>query len=337
MPGDLLPAEVLKSLEKGRLAPLYLFYGPDEFRLEKTLDRIREVTIPESARDFNLEILYGGETEPGDLIIRAQTVPFLAQSRLIIVRRTEDFRADALNRFLPYLESPVESTCLIFISSKTDFKRKFYKRVKASGRAVNFKELKESQIVPWIKKTARELDLDIDAQGCIYLQQIVGNKLRDLHAELEKLGLRYGKSVVGVDQVKELAIHSRIYSIFELMNRFSVKDGPGSLRVLDRYLEEEDKMDAPLRIMGMLNRQIRLLWQAKSIVAGGGKTRDVAGNLNLPHFAAGDFVKQSRHWTMKELEKGLKALYQADGLLKSGSRSRPVLESLILSLCGCTP
>ncbi len=64
MPGDLPPDDVLKSLEKAQLAPYYLFYGPGEFRLEKVLDRIREGFIPESARDFNLEILYGGEIEP---------------------------------------------------------------------------------------------------------------------------------------------------------------------------------------------------------------------------------------------------------------------------------
>ena len=63
---DLQPENVLKSLEKGQLAPFYLFYGPDEFRTEKVLDKVRGLFIPESARDFNLEILYGGEVDPTD-------------------------------------------------------------------------------------------------------------------------------------------------------------------------------------------------------------------------------------------------------------------------------
>ena len=81
MNGDLRPEDVLKSLEKGQLAPFYLFYGPGEFRSEKVLDKIRALFIPESARDFNLEILYGGEVDPADIISRAQTLPFLAQNR----------------------------------------------------------------------------------------------------------------------------------------------------------------------------------------------------------------------------------------------------------------
>jgi len=333
MAGDLLPDDVLRALEKGQLEPFYLFYGPGEFRLERVLNKIRETFISESARDFNLEILYGDDADPAEIITRAQTFPFMAQNRLIIVRRIESFSADQLEIFLPYLERPAESTCLIFVSSRTDFKRKFYGRIRALNRAVNFRDLREAQVIPWIKQTAKELGLKIDGHACAYLQQIVGNRLRDLYADLVKLQLRYGEMTVGVEQVKELAIHSRIYTIFELMNLVSVKDCSQSLTVLNRFLEEEDKRDAPLRVIGMLNRQIRLLWQTKSILARGGKTKDVAGKLGAARFSAGDFVRHSKHWSPEELEMGLSLLYQAEGHLKSGSRPKPVLENLILSLC----
>ena len=46
MARELEPEDVLKSLEKGQLAPFYLFYGPGEFRLEKVLDKIREQRQP---------------------------------------------------------------------------------------------------------------------------------------------------------------------------------------------------------------------------------------------------------------------------------------------------
>ena len=129
MARDLQPDDVLKSLEKSQLDPFYLFFGPSEFRLEKVLDRIREDFIPESVRDFNLELCYGGEIDPAEIINRAQTLPFMAQNRLIIVRRIEEFSPGQLDTFLPYLEDPAPSTCLIFISSRTDFKRKFYKKL----------------------------------------------------------------------------------------------------------------------------------------------------------------------------------------------------------------
>lgn len=333
MPKDLLPEDVLHSLEKQKLAPFYLFYGIGEFRLEKVLDKIRNDFIPESARDLNLGIYYGGEADPTEIINRAQTFPFMAQNRLIIVRRIEAFRADQLEMFLPYLDNPSPSTCLIFIASKTDFKKKFFKNCRSSGLAVHFAELKESQIVPWIKRAAKEIGLSIDGQAATYLQQIVGISLRDLYAELVKLQIRYGDTKVSVDHVKELAIHSRIYSIFELMSAISVKNPGEALSVLNQFLEEEDKVAAPLRIIGMLNRQLRLLWRAKMVLDGGGTTREVAEQLHMPPFFASHLVKQSSQWSVEDFHQGLSLLYEADGQLKSGSRAKPVLENLVLTLC----
>jgi len=334
MAGDLSPEDILGALEGGRLEPFYLFYGPGEFRLERVLERIREDFIPQSARDFNLEICYGGETDPSDIVNRAQTLPFMARNRLIVVRRTEEFSADQLERFVPYLEDPAGSTCLIFITSRTDFKRRFYKKIRASGRAVNFTELKESQVVPWIRRTAGEMGLDMESHACVHLQQIAGNRLRDLHSELVKLSLRYGNSRIGEEQVKELAIHSRVYSIFELMNAVSAKDLGRSISVLNRFLEEEDKRSAPLQLLGMLNRQIKLLWQTKAMIERGGKSKDVAAKLGIPAFSIGKLIKQARLWSVDEFERGISLLYGADRLLKTGSRPKVVLENLILSLCG---
>ncbi|UCB50339.1 MAG: DNA polymerase III subunit delta [Deltaproteobacteria bacterium] len=334
MAGDLPHEDILKSLEKGKLAPFYLFYGPEEFGLEKALDRIRDDFMPASARDFNQEIFYAGEkTDPAEIINRARSLPFLTENRLIIVRRTENFSTGELETFLPYLERPVDTTCLIFIATKTDFRKSFYKRIKEQGRAVHFTKLRENQVVPWIRGVARELGLKIDGQASAYLHQIVGNSLRDLYAELEKLSLRYGGEMVGVEQVKGLAIHSRIYTIFELMNKVSEKNCQESLAVLNRFLEEEDKKGAPLRILGMLNRQIRIMWQTKSILTKGGQIREVAKKLGLPDFSAREFARHAPYWSIEELERGLDLLYKADGLLKSGSRAKPVLENLIFTLC----
>ena len=331
---DLQPESVLKALEKGKLAPYYLFYGPGEYRLEMVLERIRNDYVPESAIDLNLEILYGDEISPAEVINHARSIPFLAPNRLIILRRVEKINAASLEIFLPYLEQPAETTCLIFISSKTNFNTKFYKKFRAAGRAVQFMALKENQVVPWVKRLAKDMDLNIDGQACTALQQIVGNSLRDLHAEMEKLRIRYGKDPVGVEEVRDLAIHSRIYSIFELMDRVSERKKAASLDVLNRFLEEEDKRAAPLQIMGMLNRQIRILLQTKAILNKGGGKKDVSKKLHLIPFSAGRFVMQAKKWSETELENGLKLLYGADGLLKSGSRPRPVLENLIVSLCG---
>ena len=339
MSDDLQPDDVLKAAKKEQVAPFYLFYGPGEFRMERVLAALKTLLVPQAVRDFNLEVLYGDDKigdqliEPERIINKASSVPFLAQRRLIILRRTESFTADQLERFLPYLEKPSSSTCLIFISSRTNFNTRFYKKFRSEGVAVLFDELKGKQIVPWIKKTASEdLGMSMDGEACAYLHAVVGNRPREIYSELEKLLLRYGKTV-NLDQVKEAVIHSRVYTVFELMDAVSIKDCGSSLRILKRYLEEEDPRDAPLGLISMLNRQIRLLWQTKAVLLKRGGTPEVQKKTGLSGFPMRKLVEQAPRWSEKELESALERLHWSDDRLKSGSSPRVILETLILSLC----
>lgn len=333
MARDFQPEDILKSLERGKLAPVYMFYGSNEFLLEKTLSKIKESYIPEEARDFNQQVCYGGESSPSEIISMARTLPFMASSRLIIVRRTDEFSTDQLNLFVPYLKEPVDSTCLIFISLKTDFKKTFYKSLRDSGFAVQFQELKDSQVVPWIIRTAKEMGMNIGHKAALYLRELVGSRLQDLYSELTKLRLSHGPVAVEENEVRELAVHSRMYSVFELMDEFSVKNSEGALSILARFLEEEDKRSGPIQLIGMFNRQIGMLMRAKDLT-GRGETGKAASVLGIPPYLAQKCLNQAKCWSANELEMGITFLFQADRLLKSGSRPKPVLENLIFNLCG---
>lgn len=332
MPALLTPELVLNHLKKGDLGSVYLFYGPDDFLLEKVLKQIRETFLPETARDFNHHIFDGdGSINPGDILDAARSLPFLSSNRLVIVRRTDCISAANLEAFLPYLEKPVDSTCLIFVALKPDFRLKFFNLSKRLGYAVNFKELNDRQVLPWIKAAARELGLNIKMEACRHLSEIVGNCSRTLHTELEKLYLRHGSKEIGIDEIKELSIFSRMYTIFELMDEISHRRRAQSLSILNRYLEEEGR-DAAFGIIGMLTRQIRIIFQAKVFTSERIPRGELAKKLGVPGFLVNKILDQARHWQEKDLEKALMLLYQADGRLKSGSQARLVLENFVLSL-----
>ncbi len=333
MARDLKPEEVIAHLEAGRLEPYYLFHGPDEYRMEQVVDRIRASWEPEAFRGFNVEILYGDKKLPaGEITGRARSMPFMARRRLIIVRRTEAMAPNQLALLVPYLEEPADTSCLIFMSGRTNFNVKFYKRFRDNGRAVAFEELRGARLSAWIRSTTRELGLDMDERGRQVLQEVVGNRLRELRGEMEKLKLRHGASRVGEDEVLELAARSRSFTIFELVNLVSDKDAPKALSVLDRYLEEGGPMEH-LGVLGMLNRQVRLLWRTKCLLAEGVRESELPKRLSVQDFAAKRLVRQSRNFTEQELERALFLLYEADGRLKSGSRPVPLLEALVLDLC----
>jgi len=122
---DLSPDNVIDSSRKKTIAPFYLFYGPEEFWIEVTLEKIKDELIAKSARDFNLETFYGGEVSAYELLSRARSIPFMSSHRLIIVRDTEKFSQADLDIFHNYLDNPVDSTCIIWLSERMDLRSKF--------------------------------------------------------------------------------------------------------------------------------------------------------------------------------------------------------------------
>ncbi|MEJ2589680.1 MAG: DNA polymerase III subunit delta [Deltaproteobacteria bacterium] len=171
----------------------------------------------------------------------------------------------------------------------------------------------------------------MEKDACVFLHGLAGNQLRTLYEELEKLYLRHGNKPVGVREIQDLAIYSRNFSIFELMDEISRKERARSLEILERYLEEEGK-DSAFQIIGMLNRQIRLIFQTRAIVKAGGRASEVTKKLKIRPFLTEKLMTQSKTWDSGELERALDLLYRADGLLKTGSQARMVLENLLLSL-----
>ena len=83
----------------------------------------------------------------------------------------------------------------------------------------------------------------------------------------------------------------------------------------------------------MLNRQVRLLWQTKAVLLKKGRNAEVQKKTGLSGFPVKKLVEQAPRWTEKELESALERLRWSDDRLKSGSSPRPILETLILSLC----
>ena len=332
MPVEIAPKAVLTHLKEGRLKPVYLFYGPDDFHLEKILKQIRETFIPESARDLNSQVFDGDSgVNPGDILDAARSMPFLSSNRLIIVRRTDHMAASDLEVLIHYLERPVDTTSMIFVALKPDFRLKFFSSIKKLCQAVNFRELNDRQVLPWIKATAREMGLNISMEACRHLHEIVGNRSRTLHTELEKLYLRHGSKEIGVNEIKELSIFSRMFTIFELMDKISQRQRAQSLSILNRYLEEEGR-DAAFGIIGMLTRQIRIIFQAREFASKRVPKAEMAKKLGVPGFVLSKVLDQARRWQEKDLEKALLLLYQADGRLKSGSQARLVLENFVLSI-----
>ena len=101
------------QIQKGSLGKLYLLHGPEEFTKEEALSQIIEKLVPASYRDLNYLILDGTETTADDIIAASETLPFMADRRLVVEITAVCLPGD---RMMSTAKVPGKhhSTCLIF-------------------------------------------------------------------------------------------------------------------------------------------------------------------------------------------------------------------------------
>jgi len=79
------------NLKKGVVASCYLLYGEEEYLIHETLNRMLDLLVPQSDRDFGLFYLDGENTDIDNLIENILTPSMLGDRKVIVVRNTTIF------------------------------------------------------------------------------------------------------------------------------------------------------------------------------------------------------------------------------------------------------
>lgn len=234
--------DLINDLEKGNIAPVYLFYGQESFLHEKAVQRFREKLLMPPAGEFNLDILDGEEVTEGDIVVRAQTPPFMAGWRLVVVRhapfftgspgtssnkRTRASSRDTATPLLAYMQKPTPTTCLIFTTTHpVDQRGRLFKSLKETGRVVEFTYLKTRDLVRWLEKQARLAHKTITPAAAGLLVRRVGPSLFVLSQEMAKL--------ISYTGCRETILEEDIYRLTVPAleeNIFNVVDAIGERRI----------------------------------------------------------------------------------------------------------
>ncbi|RLB12456.1 MAG: DNA polymerase III subunit delta [Deltaproteobacteria bacterium] len=335
MKRDLFPEHILSEVKRGKFSPFYLFYGENEFYKNYVIEEIRKRFIPDEARELDFQIFYADEmaNDLSPVIEFVSSFPFMSDKKVAVLRDIDKIRSSALNTIIGYLNDPVEFACIIFTAQKPDFRVNFFKHIKDSKKAIQFKQFNEFETISWIKRKAKEMGIEMKHEACAYLYYIVGNNLYELNSEIQKLFSCYGKdSILGLDEVKFVASPLKDYTIFDLIDTISSKRLADSLRILNTYLEREGK-EKVLSILGMLIRQFTLIQKTKAILQMGGDIKRVQKEVQPYLFLAKKLIKQSHFWTEEDIDDVFLRLSEADAYLKMGLSGSLVLEQLIISIC----
>ena len=211
--------EILRDVKAQKIAPVYYLMGEEDYYIDKLSDAIVDAVLSEDEKDFNLDVVYGAETDVDKVIELAHAYPMMAERRVVLVREAQAIRSlEGLDAYLSHL---TPTTVLIFCHKhgKLDARKAAAKALQQVGVVFESKRLYENQLPPFISQYFRQHGVDIEPQAIQMLAGHVGADLSRLTTEMDKLllALPEGGRVVGTTLVEEQTGMSKDFNDYELM------------------------------------------------------------------------------------------------------------------------
>ncbi len=315
-----------KELAKGKIFPVYYFYGEEEYLKERAIRKIQEIFLTPRSGDF--EVFYGSEVKGVEIIRSIQTIPFLSPKRLILIKEVRLLPQDFWKEFVAFIPS---TSCVIFLAEKPrpELSQKWIK-------VVEFRPPKGGESKYWIREIAKELGKRIDEGAINLLEELVSQNLEIIFNELHKLANFVGESELIKDRdVLQVTTFVKPKTLFELIELVNEGDAPKALETLHRLLAEGI---APLVILTFIVRHFRRLTQAKKMRKDEIPPQEIGKRLNIHPFFLKDFLRQTDQFPSKEVPALFFHFLQADLTLKSSKITKQIiLERLIIELCSQKP
>ena len=326
--------DLIKSLKQGKLLPLYLLFGEEEFLIQEAVDLIISKAVDQDARDFNFNTVYCKGSSGNEIVNLCQTFPFMSDRRLVIAKEIEALKAADLEELIAYLRSPSPTTCLLMIANQPRYEKKsVIAPVEANGAAVRVYSILDRDILTWIDTWARQHGLSIQRDAAQYVWQILGNDLQAIANELHKATIYVkDRKNITFDDVKVVVGDFREYTPFDLADALGKKSREKAFLILSRLIQEGEQ---PVGILASIAWNFRRLMRAKAMETAGSGYDEIKKKMNIIFHQSASFQEQMRSYTIRELQGVFDVLINADKSMKSsGIGGRLVLERMILRLCG---
>jgi len=320
------------KLDQREISSLYLLVGEETFMIDEILVKMKDKILESGLVDFNLNTFYASDCKVDEIRDAVETLPMMAQRRLVIVKQAQDLSAGELEGLSELIEKPVESTTLVFVASKADMRKKFFKLFDANGVVVKFQKPFENQLNPWIAYIAKKHDLTLSADAMEVLKEWVGANLTDINNELRKVSQYLGdRTTVEVEDLKHVVSKTRVETVFELVNSMGRGDCANSFMHLASLL---DNGQNEMGVLAMTIRHFRILLLCQEALKEGLNHSQIGSRVGVHGFFIKEYIDQARNQDSRQLLQIYDVLLDTDRALKSNPLSGHLwLENLVLQAC----
>lgn len=303
--------DIIDRASRGDLDPVCILISEQPLLVDRAVAAILDAAVPEAARGFNYDVIEGKGLTASRVLNAAQTLPMMAQRRMVLIREISAASGGELAKLLDYLDSPNPSTVLVATASKVDKRVKFYARAKKKKALHDLAAPR--QLGPWIRAEARTRNVALDSRVASRLADVVGKDLSRISLALEQLALYAGDRPITAGDVDDLIADTRERSVFELTEAIGQANLPGALAAVASLCEQRQ---SAIGVVVMLARHMRQLGMCQVAMSERLPKGEIARRVGVPPFVAGKLMDQARRYPPAAIPAALGKLSRADRALK---------------------
>ena len=231
-----------------RFAPVYLLMGDESYFIDALCDRLASTILGEAERSFNQIVLYGRDTEPGQVINFCRQMPMMGSYEVVILKEAQQMRQ--IEKLSLYTQKPQASTILVVCHKEksVDKRSAFYKQAAACGAVFESVRPRDYEIASWLQRFIAGKGLAIDTKALSMLTDHLGTDISKISNELGKLvvSLPEGtKRITDADIEANIGI-SKDYNNFELCKAVATRDMARALTIAEHFAR--NPKDNPLLV-----------------------------------------------------------------------------------------
>lgn len=303
-----------EEIRTGQLKQIYLLCGDEAYLRRQYRDRIKDALMG-GGDLMNLHCFEGKGIVPGEVIDLAETMPFLAERRVLVIENSGFFKKGG-ETLAEYLAEPASTAYFVFVESEIDKRSKLYKAVAAKGRIIDCKTPDEAMLKRWILELFTKEGKKIAQRDLDFFLEKTGSDMENIRSEVEKL-ICYcmDKDAVTAQDMEEICVRQVNSRIFDMVDAVADRR---QRRAMDLYYDLLTLKEPPMRILFLIARQFNLLLQVKELRNKGYDAGVIGAKVGLAGFIARKYVAQAAKFKETELKKALKDCVEAEEAVKTG-------------------
>lgn len=304
-----------EDLKSGQFNKVYLLYGEEAYLKKQYKDKLRNAMVsPDDSMNY---AYYEGKGIPvNEVIDLAETLPFFAERRLIVLEDTGFFKS-ASPELADYIKEMPDTTAMIFVETEIDKRGKLYKAVQNCGRVIEMGRQDETTLIRWVLGNVKRENKQISEQTVRHFLTKVGTDMENIQKELEKLFCyTLEQDSITIDDVESICTTQITNRIFDMVNAVADKE---QKKALDYYYDLLALKEPPMRVLFLLTRQFKLLLEVKVLDRQNYDRRTISEKTGLSPFVVGKYQMQAKTFTDVQLRSILEDSAQIEEDVKTGN------------------